>query len=167
MKQALNNRICWVLLIVLAVGWFLPASAQAESESDGWVEEDGITYFYSDGEALQGCIAKIEGAFYCFRDDGTLLLEDETCLVGDGAFWVRAGWDNILLAGQWYTDDTKDPAESFYYGEDFAAACGPTQIDGELYLFDSESGLLLCNQKVLIGDSWWESDYQGRLSLIP
>ena len=167
MKQALNNRICWVLLIVLAVGWFLPVSAEAESESDGWVEEDGRMYFYADGEALQGCIAEIEGAFYCFRDDGTLLLEDETCLVGDGAFWVRAGWDNILLAGQWYTDDTKDPAESYFYGEDFAAACGPTQIDGELYLFDSESGLLLCNQKVLIGDSWWESDYQGRLSPLP
>ena len=203
MKQAIKNRICfricWILLAALSVGWLLPASAEAESEQDnwveedawaeeggwteedawveedslveknGWVEEDGKIYYYTDGEMLQGCIAGIEGEFYYFRDDGRLLTEDETCLIGDGeesVFWVRAGWDNILLAGQWYTDDTKDPTERYYYGEDFAAACGPTQIDGEFYLFDSESGLLLYNQKVLIEDRWWESDYQGVLTPV-
>jgi glucan-binding YG repeat protein len=174
MKKALKNRICfeicWILLIILAVGWFMPASADAEVERNGWTEEDGRMYFYAYGVALHGCIAEIDGEYYYFRDNGTLLMEDETCRIGvedDDAFWIRAGWDNILLAGQWYTDDTKDPADIYYYGENFAAACGPTQIDGEFYLFDSESGLLLCNRKVLIEDSWWESDYQGILTPVP
>ena len=40
---------------------------------------------------LHGCIAEIDGEYYFFRNDGTLLIEDETCLIesSDGnAFWM-------------------------------------------------------------------------------
>ena len=167
MKRIFQLNICAILLTVLAVGWLWPVRARAEAETDGWYEEDGSRFYYADGEALKDCIAEIDGGFYYFRDDGTLLLEDETCLVSDGngtAAWIRAGWDNVLIAGDWYIDDGADPAESYYYGTDFAAVCGPSVVDDVFYLFDYETGLLLGNQKVVIDGAWWESDAQGVLS---
>lgn len=156
-------------MTALAIGIFSSPRAAAEDEWEGWYEDNGGVFYYEDGAALTACFAVIDGQCYYFRDDGTLLLEDETCLAGDGeggAFWVRAGWDNVLIANEWYTDSTADPAETYYYGENFAAACGPTEIDGELYLFDDVTGMLLPNRKVVIADTLWESDYNGILSPI-
>ena len=115
MKRIFQLKICVILLTVLAVGWLWPVRARAEAETDGWYEEDGSLFYYADGEPLKSCFAEIDGGFYYFRDDGTLLMENETCMVSDengAAAWVRAGWDNILIAGDWYIDDGADPAES-------------------------------------------------------
>ena len=167
MKRIFQLKICVILLTVLAVGWLWPVRARAEAETDGWYEEDGSLFYYADGELLKSCFAEIDGGFYYFKDDGTLLMENETCMVSDengAAAWVRAGWDNILIAGDWYIDDGADPAESYYYGNDFAAVCGPSVVDDVFYLFDNDTGVLLRNQKVLVDGAWWESDAQGELS---
>ena len=167
MKRIFQLKICVILLTVLAVGWLWPVRVMAEAETDGWYEEDGSRFYFADGEALKGCFAEIDGGFYYFMDDGTLLLEDETCMVSDEngtAAWIRAGWDNVLIAGDWYIDDGIDPAESYYYGTDFAAVCGPSVVDDVFYLFDNDTGVLLRSQKVLIDGAWWESDAQGVLS---
>ena len=169
MKHSFQLKICAFLLTILVVGCFWHAWAAAENDKDGWVEEDDNIFFFDGGRMLHGCIAEIDGEYYFFRNDGTLLIEDETCLIegSDGnAFWIRAGWDNVLIAGDWYTDESADPAERYYYGDDFAAVCGPAHVDDTFYLFDNQTGRLLCNRIVLMNGAWWESDYQGILSPI-
>ena len=169
MKHSFQLKICAFLLTILVVGCFWHAWAAAENDKDGWVEEDDNIFFFDGGRMLHGCIAEIDGEYYFFRNDGTLLIEDETCLIegSDGnAFWIRAGWDNVLIAGDWYTDESADPAERYYYGDDFAAVCGPAHVDDTFYLFDNQTGRLLCNRILLMNGAWWESDYQGILSPI-
>lgn len=169
MKHSFQLKICAFLLTILVVGCFWHARAAAENDKDGWVEEDDNIFFFDGGRMLHGCIAEIDGEYYFFRNDGTLLKEDETFLIEgrDGnAFWIRAGWDNVLIAGDWYTDESADPAERYYYGDDFAAVCGPAHVDDTFYLFDKQTGRLLCNRILLMNGAWWESDFQGILSPI-
>ena len=169
MKHYFQLKTCAFLLTILVLGCFWHVRAAAENDNDGWVKEDDNILFFDGGRMLQGCIAEIDGEYYFFRSDGTLLKEDETCLIesSDGnAFWIRAGWDNVLIAGDWYTDESADPADHFYYGDDFAAVCGPAHVDDTFYLFDNQTGRLLCNRIVLMNGAWWESDYQGILSPI-
>ena len=169
MKHSFQLKTCAFLLTILVLGCFWHVRAAAENDNDGWVKEDDNILFFDGGRMLQGCIAEIDGEYYFFRSDGTLLKEDETCLIesSDGnAFWIRAGWDNVLIAGDWYTDESADPADHFYYGDDFAAVCGPAHVDDTFYLFDNQTGRLLCNRIVLMNGAWWESDYQGILSPI-
>ena len=142
------------------------AGAEGETELNGWVSEDGNMYYYIDGWPVSGCIWQIDGEWYCFRGDGSLLEEDETCALSDSEgniFWVRAGWDNILLWNEWYTVPDTEPKERYYYGDAFAALCGPNMVDGVFYLFDDETGRLLCNTGVQIDGAWWESNQQGIL----
>ena len=169
MNHSFQMKTCMLLLAIFVLGCFWHIRAEAENGKDGWVEEEDSILFFDGGRMLQGCIAEIDGEYYYFQNDGTLLKEDETCLIesSDGnAFWIRAGWDNVLIAGDWYTDETVDPAERYYYGDDFAAVCGPSYVDDTFYLFDKQTGRLLCNRAVLMDGNWWESDYQGILSPI-
>ena len=108
MKHSFQLKICAFLLTILVVGCFWHAWAAAENDKDGWVEEDDNIFFFDGGRMLHGCIAEIDGEYYFFRNDGTLLIEDETCLIEGGAgndFWIRAGGENVLSSGGWYTEE--------------------------------------------------------------
>ena len=153
------------LLITLLISGFLSAQAAADFD-DGWVYEDGWTGYCADGQLLSGCIQIIDGDWYCFQDDGRLLEEGETCSVIDEngtMIRVRSGWDNILLSDEWY-EDPDNPELRYYYGDDCAAACGPTQIRDLYFLFDTQTGELLYNQEILIDGVRWKSDAYGILS---
>ena len=166
MKTFRSLKAFMSLLIVLLISGLAPAWAAAVSDTDGWSVEDGITRYYANGEMLYDCVEKIDGEWYGFQEDGSLLQEGETCFVSDGdggLIQIRAGWDNILLSDEWVADP-EDPDLRWYYGEDCAMACGPTRIGERVFLFDSDTGLLLYNQRVLIDGSWYRSDSYGILS---
>lgn len=83
--------------------------AAAADQTDGWLEENGLTYYLADGERVTGW-RTIDGGRYYFRPDGRR----------------ASGW--TLIKGK-----------SYYFGDDGLAYTGLRYVrqTGKMYLFSS------------------------------
>lgn len=74
-----------------------PSQTGQEQEQNGWITENGSTYYYKDGKTLTG-VQKIDGKFYAFGSDGAQIsatgiktVEGATVYVtSDGT--LKTGW---------------------------------------------------------------------------
>lgn len=80
-----------VLLVLAAIGFL----AEKAFTKRGWVEEEGKTYFYVDGEMQTGR-CNIEEKYYFFKNDGTMA----TGWIQDGNSRYYAGSDGVLYTGR-------------------------------------------------------------------
>lgn len=109
---------------------------------DGWVEENGKTYYYKNGQKLTGSRC-INGKYYMFHSkDGylfqnTLLYSASTgrvCYVDENGLKVTKTWVNYN-------------GKKYYMGADGYAYKGSRCVDGKFYLFDSQRGYAFTNRK--------------------
>ncbi len=135
--------------------------------TDGWyVDDDGNTYYYQNGEMVTSQIVEIEDEDgntygYYFYSNGIMLKDDYTwCahldennnLIQDQ---IRADEQGHLLWG-WY--------DSHYYGKDyFMYSNKALEDEGKMYYFDT-SGNLVRNQDIVIGDTFYHADDNGVLT---
>ncbi|WP_158567317.1 transglutaminase domain-containing protein [Collinsella sp. AM28-11LB] len=131
------------------------AAEYPEERKEGWSKLDnGLTFYYKDGELVHG-EQKIDGKWYYFADGTGEMATGFTTLPygkkvyygGDGA--MRYGEQKI--DGKWYyfADGTGEMATGFttlpygkkvYYGGDGAMRYGEQKIDGKWYYFADGTG---------------------------
>lgn len=130
-------------------------------EKNGWVEEDGETYYYKNGEKLKGT-RMVDGKYYCFHSkDGhlfrnTLLYSsstNRTCYADENGERVKNTW--IEVNGRRY-----------YIGSDSYAYKGSRNVHGKYYLFDSKRGYAFTNRKRITkeGDIYYYGEDGARLN---
>ncbi|WP_158575341.1 phosphodiester glycosidase family protein [Olsenella sp. AM05-7] len=121
------------------------ADGKMQQTKDGFVEEDGKTYYYVDGAMAKG-LTKVGDDWYLFnRSSGVMYT--------DGSYWVNEGENGSGLAGGLYKfgadgkmQQTKDgfveeDGKTYYY-VDGAMAKGLTKVGDDWYLFNRSSGVM-------------------------
>ncbi len=105
-----------------------PTTQDTLPVKEGWVQENGSTYYYHQGVAVTGAVA-IEGKIYCFTFKGELLSAGWQDVEGhryylneDGS--ARTGWLEL--------EDGR-----YYLRADGTMARGEEEIDGQRYFFTS------------------------------
>lgn len=110
--------------------------------NDGWVEEDGNTYYYKNGVKLTGSRC-INGKYYMFDSkDGHLFKNillysaatTKVCYVDENGQRVTNEWVNYN-------------GKKYYMGSDGYAYKGSRCVGGKFYLFDTKKGYALTNKK--------------------
>ncbi|MGL5435126.1 MAG: hypothetical protein ACRDBO_06965 [Lachnospiraceae bacterium] len=158
---------------VLAIGASMTSFA-----ATGWVEEDGVWYFYDkDGNKAEDEWKKSGDSWYWLDsdEDGGMAVDkviedsDNTYYVDSNGQMVKNTWVKVVNEDQ---DDDNDPAEYIYYymqsnGKAYKAGDTPSTkfrtIDGKRYTFDDEGKMLFGwidgNGARLSGeDDWATSD---------
>ena len=119
----------------------------------GWYEDEYLSryYYLSDGSCAQG-FQEIAGEIYYFSEYTGALMTDSSFEAYD---WnsqsdkhYRTDEKGKVIKG-WYEDDYED---RYYYLSDGSRAEGFQEIDGEIYYFDEDDGVLCMNKSFSIYD---------------
>ncbi len=105
---------------------------------DGWVTENGNTYYYKDGEKVKGWFDDGKGTYWYFDKDTGIM---------------RKGWLDDGKGNHWYFDKTSGQMKKGWFSDGKGATWyfsktsgqmlkGLHKIDGKLYYFDEKSGQL-------------------------
>ncbi|MBR0145749.1 MAG: hypothetical protein IJM25_03695 [Eubacterium sp.] len=141
-------------------------TADAQANDGHWAKEDGVYYYYLNGEKVKDTVMEIEGELYGFDQDGAMY-DDEDFYFYSGRKFVccRAKAGGALYRDGWYTDNSRTPEEYYYYREDGTAALGYTEIDGVYYIF-SDFGRLYVNELGKIDGLYYTADSEGHATKI-
>ena len=141
-------------------------TADAQANDGHWAKEDGVYYYYLNGEKVKYTVMEIGGELYGFDQDGAMY-DDEDFYFYSGRKFVccRAKAGGALYRDGWYTDNSRTPEEYYYYREDGSAALGYTEIDGVYYLF-SDFGRLYVNELEKIDGVYYSADSEGHATKI-
>ncbi len=133
---------------------------RADEVLNGWVEKDGVWYFYDeDGSKHTGWLYLEEeegwGVNYYFDEDGAM-----------HTGWLELDGSRYYFneSGEMATDITYVPENKnyFYFDENGAAQTGILDLWGESAYFDAKTGLLKNSWKKVEGH-WYFADRDGRL----
>ncbi|MBR4555833.1 MAG: cell wall-binding protein [Ruminococcus sp.] len=108
-------------------------------KATGWREIEGKKYYFGfAGIAITGD-TYIDGQYYSFGRDGAL----NSGLVNDGSK-LRWGLSDGFRYDIWETNSFEEDSEGnkYYFGEDGYAVKGKKEIDGKIYIFDSDYKML-------------------------
>ena len=134
------------------------APAAQTKVPDGWVQQDGMTYYYQNGAPLKQN-QKIDGKWYWFDpSDGHMLT------------------GSVRIAGKWYRYDPKDGHMLFgvqnidgkwYYYDPYAGYMhmGSTNIDGKWYWYDLNQGFMLFGVQNIYGKWYYYDPYAGYMHM--
>lgn len=157
------SKWAFVILIVACVIAYIVVSMQAPK---GWQEEDGITRYYLDGEAVTGW-QTIEGSQYYFSGNGALLTGWQTVdgnqyyLDADGR--LHTGWLE-LHDERYYLDPDGSPVTGwqtigdarYHFGTDGRMQTGIILENGAAFLLNAQeqlnSGWTELDGKLYYGD---------------
>lgn len=99
---------------------------------DGWVTENGKTYYYSSGVKVTGLVT-ISGSLYYFGTDGVM----------------RTGWQTVNSRKYYFDSDgaavtgwVTINSDTYYFGTDGVMRTGTQIINGKTYYFD-ENGVYI------------------------
>ncbi|MBE6573334.1 MAG: hypothetical protein E7652_02955 [Ruminococcaceae bacterium] len=114
------------------------------------IEENGNYYFTIDGMKMKGGIYELNGDYYYASSTGPL--------VKDQVQWVTTN-DYIAKAYYYFGDDYKLAKTGFvnaptgytYYYNDLVLVKGLAKIDGDVYYFNANSGVMYANQRMYVG----------------
>ncbi len=119
-------------------------SVPSDGVLDGWVQQDGETYYYRNGAVLTG-VQYIDGKIYYFDAQGHQQYYFQNVTV-DGVLGYRyfSTHGGAMMAGRWIT-----PEEGPYTGHTYYLGSngvryenGKHVVDGGLYEFDAEGKLI-------------------------
>lgn len=86
-------------------------NGQQQEEKDGWITENGYTYYYKDGKTLTG-VQKIDGKFYAFGSDGAQIVKPGIQTVEGATVYVmsngtlKTGWVAVGNKAYYFNKDT-------------------------------------------------------------
>ena len=135
--------------------------------SDGWTTVSGKKFYCLNGRLQERCLTEIDGKTYGFGDYG-VMYDDET--FGE---WVSGEFVNYrakkggeLYRGGWYKDETKTPAEYYYYRKDGSAVEGYEKIGDFYYIFDNRG--CMCMDEVYQDDDdvYYVADSEGHAAKV-
>ena len=119
--------------------------------NNSWTEIDGNCYYVKDGEVLISCVAKIDGKYYGFRNNGTMYLNERFPIWNENAgdyCYYRAKEDGSLYVNEWYEEDDYY-RNTYYYGKEGKESGNLCEIDGKQYYFEKwDIGYILCKDGV-------------------
>lgn len=120
---------------------------------NGWVQRDGIWYFYIDNVAQIGW-QSIDGPWYYFNDAGQM----QTGWVFDGHYYYYMADSGAMLAGQWL----QSGGYWYYLTDSGAMLTGWGYINGSYYYCREPSGEMLVGWQKING-SWYYMDTGGAM----
>jgi hypothetical protein len=114
---------------------------------NGWIEEDGYTYYYKSGQKLTGS-RKIDGQYYCFASKDGHLYKNTLLYSASTGRTCYADQNGIRVKNTWVDYNGK----RYYMGSDGYAYTGSRCIAGKYYLFESKTGYMFTNKKRIATD---------------
>ena len=169
-----------VVAVASAAALLAIGASMTSFAATGWVEEDGVWYFYDkDGNRVEDEWKKSGDNWYWLdsEEGGAMaidkLVEDDNNIyyVDSNGVMVRNTWVKVVNEGQ---DEDDDPAEYNYYymqsnGKAYKAPDGGSTkfrtIDGKRYAFDEDGkmlyGWVAGDSTRLSGDSDWNATTEG------
>ncbi len=106
-------------------------SSVEEPKKEGWIKENGKTYYYQGGNTLKGLV-KIDGKLYIFQNDGSLNNDNGFVDYQNEKYY-------ITNEGNLVTGWLEDGGHKYYFNSQGEMAKGQVEIDGKRYFF-TESG---------------------------
>lgn len=110
---------------------------------NGWVEEDGSTFYYVNGQKAAGW-KEIDNKKYYFDPDTGSLYKDKLFKDDGQVYYVDS--DGVMYANKWLTDYK---GKTYYFKSDGAAYKGMKRVDGKYYWFHTTQGYIYKNRKVV------------------
>ncbi len=126
----------YLLIIIIAFFCFMPFINVQADTTDGWVKENGETYYYKNGEKVKG-FQEIEGKTYFFSQVNNILKRGVQKLNNDINQMFYLNEDGTVYHG-WKELD----GETYYFGEDHFAVNGFREIEGKTYFFSQVNNAL-------------------------
>ncbi|MBO4289001.1 MAG: hypothetical protein J5865_02730 [Lachnospiraceae bacterium] len=127
------KKIIWIGIVLILALLFFRAEALAEGEN-GWVTEEGETFYYQDGEKLKGWQV-IDDARYYFKKATGVMVTGVVSIENQYYFFAedgknQTGWQTIDGCLHYF-----DPDEGYMY-------TSTADIDGAQYLFGEDGRML-------------------------
>ncbi|MDY4784942.1 GH25 family lysozyme [Pygmaiobacter massiliensis] len=126
-------------------------SVPSDGVLDGWVQQDGETYYYQNGAVLTG-VQYIDGKIYYFDTQGRQQYYFQNVTV-DGVLGYRyfSTHGGAMMAGRWITpEEGPYTGHTYYLGSNGVRYEGVREIDGKTYSFDNEGRQQFYFQNVTI-----------------
>ena len=116
---------------------------------DGWITEDGNTYYYENNEKVSG-FKEIDGKLYFFsRNDFTL---KHGWLAAYGERWYQNEEGEVLRGIQTIDND------SYYFNNEGFLKNGFITIDGKIYFFSRNDNTLKKGWQAAYGKRWYQNE---------
>ena len=150
------------------------------SRAHGWTYENGQKkYYYDDGVKATG-ERYIDGHYYCFWGDGTMMASRE--MINNNNEWVfydenghrASGWVDGAYGRSYYDPGTGARAKGvrqvdgkyYCFTDDGVMRTGFIMIDGKLYYFDSKTGARadFAEKEVVLENNWYWFDADGSIA---
>ncbi len=130
----MKRKFIWVLTgVILFVMPFIVVNADTQN---GWVQENGKTYYYENGEKVKG-FKEIDGKTYFFSNVNSVLKTGVQKLNNDTSQMFYLNNDGTVYHG-W----KKIEGNTYYFGDNHYAIRGFKEIDGQMYFFSNINNAL-------------------------
>lgn len=112
----------------------------------GWLKSGGEKYYFDKNGVMVTGNVKIGKKIYSFFEDGTLEYQCKNCVVyvGDRLYSLDESGNldrNVIIT----VESSNGSSKQFYIGKDGYAITTKKTIDGKIYEFDAEKGLIKCD----------------------
>ena len=118
----------------------------------GFVEAEGETYYYLDGNMVKG-FTKIGEDYYFFNAGSGKMYKNATLWVGSNSYGVPGGFYNFGVDGKMETTGFITVGSDTYYIQDLEKVKGFTQIGEDYYLFNAGSGKMYRDATMWVGNN--------------
>lgn len=145
---------------------------------NGFVEQEGKTYYYDNGTRLYG-FQKVGEDYYFFNAANGSLYKSVRLWVGDNSFGVPAGYYDFGADGKmvtrngFFTEGNATYGYSTYYYQNGEKLCGFQKIGEDYYFFNAKSGKMYKDAKMWVGANdygfepgYYDFDADGKM-IVP
>lgn len=130
-------------------------SKDTDKTPDGWVEEDGVWYYYSDDTAETGW-QKIDDVWYYLDPKNGAMAEDGMQEI-DGEIYYFRDWGG-MASNAWYQDDE---GSWYYFGGSGAMVRNQWVLSKGIWYYLGSDGVMLANQWLYWNDAWYYLSESG------
>lgn len=145
---------------------------------NGFVDQNGKTYYYDNGTRLYG-FQKVGEDYYFFNAANGSLYKGVRLWVGDNSFGVPAGYYDFDADGKmttrngFFTEGNATYGYSTYYYQNGEKLKGFQKIGDDFYFFNKSSGKMYAGAKMWVGENeygfepgYYDFDADGKM-IIP
>ncbi len=122
-----------------------PSYVPTPTNRNGWVEEDGKTYYYKNNKKVYG-VLNLNGKRYRFSSSDGHLLRKTFLFYNSMQKAAYVGADGAFVKNTWLTRKGK----RYYFGNDYYSVKGAQTINGKGYYFDTKE-CYMCTDVLRLG----------------
>ena len=151
----------WIYFVTANEIYSVPETPETPAISDnpanGWVEENGVWYYYSDDTAATGW-QKIDGVWYYLDPRNGAMAEDGMQEI-NGEIYYFYDWGG-MASNFWYQDDEGD---WYYFGGDGAMAENKWVLCNDAWYYLGSDGAMLADQWLYWNGAWYYLGSDGAM----